>query len=280
MAGDTYKLNFEELERMVAERLEETVRLEFKSQLPESGKNDDLAGSLAAMANSEGGLIIYGIEEDREGRAAVLRPFAVGKSGERLGLVARTAIDEPVALAADYTVDDPGDGGTGYLVAQVPKSDRAPHLVGGKAWGRAGNITTPLTRRQIGELFARTPSFAEEFGLVVGKPGRVLVKANVPFEAGKIETRHDDYLLFENDGDTDVFDADWEWVADGDGTENNEKARVPHVVENPFPLGTLPAGAQTRVMVLSGLGQPMVAVKSRWRDLGGNAREQVWPTVW
>jgi len=54
--------NLEDLERIVQERIEESARLEFKRQLPEPGQNDDLAKDMAAIANTEGGVIIYGIE--------------------------------------------------------------------------------------------------------------------------------------------------------------------------------------------------------------------------
>ena len=47
--------NLEDLKRIVQERLEESARLEFKRQLPEPGKNEDLAKDLAAMAKSGAG---------------------------------------------------------------------------------------------------------------------------------------------------------------------------------------------------------------------------------
>lgn len=281
------QLNFADLDAMVTEKVEETVRLEFKRQLPDTGKNDDLARSLAAMANTEGGSIIYGVEEDDDGRAKALHPFEVGKSADRVTLVAGSAIDEPLLLSNVYAIADERKPELGYLVVTVPKSDRAPHLIDGKAWGRTAKTGVGLSRRHLGELFARSPSFAQEFGLVVGKPGRILVRTeseafqqSTPFEPGKIETQHNHFLVFENDGDTEVFDAVWEWVTEGEGMDDTDESRVPIVSEDPFPLDVLPAGAQARVNVIMAIDTGSVAVRTRWRDVAGNLREAVWPTVW
>lgn len=285
MTDERSKLEFTDLEAMVKERLEETIRLEFKRELPAPGDNEKLAKVLAAMANTDGGSVIYGVEEDEDGRAKALQPFAVGKAAERVTLVAGRAIDEPLLLPDVYSIVDAQNAELGYLVVSVPRSDRAPHFVDGKAWGRTAKTRVTLSRRQVGELFARTPSFAEEFGLVVGRPGRIRVVASseayqqsVPFEAGKIETQRDYFLVFENDGDTAVFDASWEWVPQD--VEEGADASLPFLPNNPFPRDTLPAGANVKVPVIFQMNTGALEVRTRWRDVAGNPREQTWPTVW
>lgn len=86
-----------DLARIVTERLEENTRLEFKRQVPESGKNDHLAKDVAAMANSDGGVIVYGIEEDEAGRAKALAPINLKGAAERVILIAQT-FDEPLTV--------------------------------------------------------------------------------------------------------------------------------------------------------------------------------------
>ncbi len=68
------------------------------------------------------------------------------------------------------------NGEGGFLVVEVPASERAPHLVNGLALGRSAKSNVPLTRRQIGQLLARQPGFAQEFGLVSVRPGRALAR--------------------------------------------------------------------------------------------------------
>lgn len=282
MAENSSQLTFADLKAMVEERLEETIRLEFKRELPDTGKNDDLARMIASMANSDGGIIVYGIEEDGDGRASVLLPFDVSKATERVILVARSVLDEPLSLSSVYSIEDETNPERGYLVVDIPKSERAPHLIDGRAWGRTAKTTVGLSRRQMGELFARSPGFAQEFGLVVGKPGRIYVKAvseayqeSGPFNPNEIRTRHDHFLFFENDGDTDALDVSWEFVADPGKEEN-----MPEVREDSFPLEVMPAGAQVRVRVFIPFDRQSTSVRTRWRDLAGNLHERIWPTTW
>jgi hypothetical protein len=270
--------NLEDLKRIVEQRLEETARLEFKRQLPEPGKNDDMAKDLAAMANTEGGVIIYGIDEDDMGRAKELRPFPVSDAGERVTLVAQNIPDEPVTLGSVRPIALEDGGTLGFLVVEVPRSDRAPHFCQGAAWGRTAKSNAPLTRRRVGELFARSPGFAAEFGLIVGRPGRVLAKqVTEPYQEtdgrGQPRTTRRYYLVFENDGDTDVLDVTWDWVP-----ASVEQAQFPSVSENPFPLDRLHPGVPVRLQVFHYMGEPQnLKVQTCWRDASGVEHEQTWP---
>jgi len=273
--------NLEDLKRIVEERIEESVRLEFKRQLPAAGKNDDLAKDLAAMANTEGGVIVYGIEQDNMGRAKELCPFAVSGASERITLVAQNSLDESLSLATVRSIVSEEGKGLGFLVVEVPRSNRAPHFYQGTAWGRTAKGNAPLTRRRIGELFIRSPGFAEEFGLIVGRPGRVFVKPVAePYEEtdsrGRLKTRRRYYLVFQNDGETDVVDAAWEWI-----TANGPESLLPSALEDPFPLELLQPGVQVRVQVNRAMGEPSnLKVRTRWRDKDGKQREQTWPVTW
>lgn len=273
--------NLEDLKRIVEERIEESARLEFKRQLPEPGKNDDLAKDMTAMANTEGGVIIYGIEQDNTGRAKELRPFSVSGASERVTLVAQNSLDESLTLAAVHSIVSEEEKGLGFLVVEVPRSDRAPHFYQGAAWGRTSKGNAPLTRRRVGELFARSPGFPGEFGLVVGRPGRVFAKAlTEPYQEtdrdGRLQTRDHHYLVFENDGEADVLDAMWEWV-----TANGPESLLPSALEDPFPLELLQPGVQVRVQVHRAMGEPSnPKVRTRWRDKNGEEHEQTWPVTW
>ena len=208
--------NLEDLKRIVEQRLEETARLEFKRQLPEPGKNDDMAKDLAAMANTEGGVIIYGIDEDDMGRAKELRPFPVSDAGERVTLVAQNIPDEPVTLGSVRPIALEDGGTLGFLVVEVPRSDRAPHFCQGAAWGRTAKSNAPLTRRRVGELFAHSSGFAGEFGVVVGPPvviptgGKLLVSLAATMLAkespeGKVAFLTQNALITGKPAETDFF---------------------------------------------------------------------------
>jgi len=270
--------NLEDLNRIVEQRLQETPRLEFKRQLPEPGKNEDMAKDLAAMANTEGGVIVYGIEQDKMGRAKGLRAFAVSGAGERVTLVAQNWLDEPLTLGSVHCIASEDGESLGFLVVEVPRSDRVPHFCRGAAWGRTAKGNAPLTRRRIGELFARSPGFAEEFGLIAARLGRVLVKGLTERyqdtdARGQLRLRQRHSLVFENDGSADVLNVEWEW----DTTALGEGA-LPTVLENPFPLDHMQPGVQVHVLAICSVATAWnLKVQTRWRDTDGKEHKQTWP---
>jgi hypothetical protein len=269
----------DDLKRIVQERLEETIQLEFKRELPPSGKNDDLAKDLAAIANAQGGVIAYGIEQDEAGRAKALHPFPICGAAERVTLVAQT-LDEPLTLSNIDTILAEDSEENGFVVVEIQKSERAPHLFKGIALGRTAKGNAPLTRRQVGELFARSPGFAEEFGLTIGRPGRVIARLDSEAyqetdSSGRLRTRRRYRLLFQNDGDSDVRDVEWEWVSEGDPNT------FPKVFQDPFPLPVFQAGLQLPVTIHASISAPTdLKVRTRWRSSDGKLHEHLWPTTW
>ncbi len=261
--------SLDDLKRVIQERLQEDVQLEFKRQLPESGKNDDIARDLAAMANTEGGVIIYGIGQDDQGCAQSLMPFPVSGAAERVSQVAQT-LDGPLTLTTVFAILSDEEGGSGYLVVEVPCSERAPHLYRGCAWSRTAKGNVPLTRRRVGELFARQPGFAAEFGLALGRPGRVIARLEKEQYQqsdgrGGLRARTQPYLVLLNDGDEDVFDVDWEWLGGS--------AQI--LAQNPFPLDTFQVGLQVRIRVQPSVEtRPDIKVRTQWRDRAGARYEQ------
>jgi hypothetical protein len=272
----------DDLKAIVAERIDENERLEFKRQLPESSKNEDLAKDLAIMANTEGGVIVYGIEEE-DGKAKALAPLDIKGTPERIALISKT-LDEPLTLGRVFTIEADDGGGKGFLVVEVPQSERAPHLYKGLAQGRAGRATAPLTRRQVGDLFARSPGFAEEFGLRVTRPGCVLLRlvreayqeSRKSFGEQQLRTEHRHDLVFENAGESDIFDVNWEWIKDPD-------YELMEPLENPFPVPVMHPRQTVPVRVhppMMGQGSVPLTVRTVWSDAGGEQHERTWPITW
>lgn len=259
-------MTIEDIGRLLEERIEENTRLEFKRHLPESGKNDDLARDIACMANAEGGMIIFGMEEE-DRRAKALAPFRLAGCADRVALIAES-IDEPVHLEQVSAIDD-GDPGSGYLVVEIARSNRAPHVVRGTVWGRTPKGNAPLTRRQIGELYARQEGFTEEFRLITGKPGRLR------FEVTR--SQGDVFFSFENDGDNEIQSADWRWLG------NPPQGRpAPTPFDNPFPVRSLPAGGRLRVRMMGHVNSTFdgLSIETSWTDHHGKWMTSTWPVTW
>jgi hypothetical protein len=264
--------NIDDLERLVRERIEETSRLEFKSRLPDSAKNEDLARDVAAMCNSGGGTIVYGVQEE-EGRACGLIPIALAGVPERIALVAHTSIDEPLAVADIRTIES--GGGEGFIVLTISPSPRSPHFIKGQALGRSARTNVTLTRRQIGELFARSPGFATEFGLTAGRPGRVKVTTGrEPQVASGTSAPWRYHIRFENDGDAAVSAVEWKWTG-------MEPAQAPAIQgTDPFPVEEMQPRSELTVSVLlrtGGIPTNNTRIIVGWTDVRGERHEESWP---
>ncbi|MDT3446197.1 ATP-binding protein [Pseudofrankia sp. BMG5.37] len=88
-----------------------------------------LAGDVAAMANSRGGLVILGMEEDALARAAK----AVGVEAayheiSRMRQIINSLV-APIPRYQIYALEDPDRLGTGFLLLEVPASSAGPHAV-------------------------------------------------------------------------------------------------------------------------------------------------------
>jgi hypothetical protein len=74
--------------------LAETHTFDGKRQLPVQGKNASLAEDVCAMT-VDGGVIIYGLGEDKNKRLTVCAPFELAGTRERIDQVSQTGISEP-----------------------------------------------------------------------------------------------------------------------------------------------------------------------------------------
>lgn len=146
-----------ELERAArAGELVESETLEVKAEI--SGRPGAVATHVCAMTLA-GGLVIYGIGEDQQGRPTVPKPFSLRGQREHVADLVRGGIAEPprVVVHALPLADDPDRG---YLIVEVPASDRAPHqvIVGegeGRYFGRGAAGRRILIEGEIARLYAQ-----------------------------------------------------------------------------------------------------------------------------
>jgi hypothetical protein len=116
----------------------EGLRLEFK--LKENPNTADLskidkraiAEAVSSFANSDGGTLIYGIRSERTGGldvAAELVPIAnVDQFLKNLELVCGLNISPELRLASARVIYATPGSADGFLICEVPRSDRRPHM--------------------------------------------------------------------------------------------------------------------------------------------------------
>ncbi len=161
---DTLKINramwvpqsAEELDRAIAEsRLpHESASYEYERALPAQVNNKDIGIDVAAMS-TEGGIIIYGIDEDRQ--RDVLCDAAGAK--DWISDVVTGELREPPYFDVKL-LPLPTDAEHGFAVVDVPASPRAPHMVEVKGeyryYGRVPGGNTILTESQVAALYERS----------------------------------------------------------------------------------------------------------------------------
>lgn len=119
-----------DVEGLVAAGVTEAADLDFKREL--YGNNDkakrDLCGDVAAQANSGGGLIVLGVDEDDQARASTTP--GVDLSDTEVLRIRTTVADNVHPLPRFDIVPVEGlDPGRGFLLIAVPPSTNAPHAV-------------------------------------------------------------------------------------------------------------------------------------------------------
>jgi hypothetical protein len=194
---------------LVADQVSEDTYLDFKRTLPtrEDRGRHELLADVSAFANSAGGDLVYGIEEDGEGRAAAVVP-QVGNADEearRVQDVLMNGIEPRVPGIQVQTFEVIG----GFvLVIRVPQSWAGPHRVKTNQhfFIREGVRKRQLDVPEIRGLFLRSDQQAtrvrdfrtERLGKILAGeaphrlvPGALLVGHFVPTQAALGDTAVD-----------------------------------------------------------------------------------------
>lgn len=136
--------------------IEETIIFDAKKEIPP--KNSDVAKDVSAMANSAGGVIVFGIEEDVNGRPTIPSPLELKGQRERIDNIIKTSISE-VPVFSVSAIESEADSSKGYLVLIIPPSERAPHMVVVKNdrryYGRGETGNYVLSEPEIARLYER-----------------------------------------------------------------------------------------------------------------------------
>lgn len=125
--------------------------LDIKREIkPGDSGNKEAAKDIASFA-VDGGLLIYGVDENRDPSSAgapQLAPMPLANQAERLDGITRTRIDPPLSVRIT-PIHAAANDGTGYLLVLVPKSPVAPHMVDYKYYGRDAVTKRPLANTEV-----------------------------------------------------------------------------------------------------------------------------------
>lgn len=151
-------LTLELIEKAIEAGLEETADFDMKRVVPnlkEDKSKQEIAKDIAAMANSGGGWIIYGVGEGASDIAGSIHPCEWTATEEQQMLnIAYTKIDPPV-VGLEFNKISCGENSDKKLVLMhIPDSVDAPHFArveknNFSAPRRNGPHTKPMTYRDI-----------------------------------------------------------------------------------------------------------------------------------
>lgn len=190
-----------DVQALVAERAQEGAHLDLKRDLPGSdgGARHELLADISAFANSSGGDVIYGIDEDDEGRAREVVP-QVANADEQVRRVLDTLMNGVEPRIPGLQVHPVGVNDGFVLVVRIPQSWAGPHRVKSNQhfFIREGLRKRQLDMPEIRGLFLRSDQQAQKIRdfrterlgkLVAGEaphpllPGPLLVVHLVPTQA-------------------------------------------------------------------------------------------------
>ena len=149
-------MNWRDLEQRISQG--ENLHTEFKR---EGIRTDDLAAELVAFANTDGGLLIFGVDDNRE-IVAVTEP---DRLAQQIDQVAYGNCQPPLTVLSE-TVRTPD--GKVLLVVRVPKGDLRPYRTRkGDYFIRTSSGKRRASRQELLRLFQAPESFYYEETLIL-----------------------------------------------------------------------------------------------------------------
>jgi hypothetical protein len=173
-ASDIYERILEEgqkaIENFIIDRKSEELFLDFKrsrdngngNRLNDTDRNN-LAKAISGFGNSEGGVVIWGVDCSKDEEGADVAKFKVPiENVKRFTSWLENAVSgctiPPHSGVKNHpiTIDNEGNG---YVVTYIPKSDNAPFQMVGKLqyFIRAGSSFVPTPHQVLAGMFGRRP---------------------------------------------------------------------------------------------------------------------------
>ncbi len=248
---------------LVEERIEEGQRLEYKRQLDleTPKKRCEAAKDVSGLANAQGGLLIYGVEEEEQedGRRIPVRPMPLSDGDARSRL--EDVVDSAVHPALNFEARQiEAEGGGYFLVVRAFPHLGVPHMVDGygemRCYLRVGLKTRPMQQHELttayaeaaggesraAERLARLPLIVRPEGVVLAspetnrEPGLWLGTLALPIDAPDplLPMLGADGRAFPDDGDyvrwsrSQQIGLSLEWDADGYHSDREQDGQLTH----------------------------------------------------
>jgi len=156
----------------------ESVHLDFKRgdslyfKEGKADKREELAKDISAFANSDGGILVYGIEE-QDHRAHELT-FVDETRVSKLGIedVLKNRIRKNIKGIGIHYILIENDPKQLIVAFNIPRSNDAPHMVGNKFYKRFQTLSAPMEEYEVRDSYFRTSKPVLQLDIQTERSGR------------------------------------------------------------------------------------------------------------
>lgn len=153
----------EDIDNLLAQRATENLHLEFKTKRNTTspdlicGLDVNISKAISGFANSEGGVLVVGIDAPSQGTVSKQPVSALSQLEVNAnGYVSRATsfVVEGVLIKKVFSNPSRDEG---YLIIYIPQSDLAPHRSqkDSKYYLRSGESFVPMEHYQVADIFGR-----------------------------------------------------------------------------------------------------------------------------
>ncbi|MDB5258441.1 MAG: putative DNA-binding protein [Chitinophagaceae bacterium] len=148
-----------DIESLITNEVEESIYLDFKESAAldkTDGKRKEISKDVSSFANSDGGIIIYGIKEENHKASAL--SFINGNvyTKEWLEQVINSGVQRHIPDLKIFPIRQDGKIENTIYIIKVPKSSEAPHISKDKRFYKRFNFeSVALDEYEIRELYNR-----------------------------------------------------------------------------------------------------------------------------
>jgi len=173
-----------DLQQLITSQAEESLHLDFKASgsLDKTDKKKaEIGKDISAMANADGGTIIYGMSEVAHVATALSPIDGNIFTKEWLEQVLQTQISPKIAGLEIFPIRVDGHIGQSAYVVRVPASNLAPHMASDKRYYRRYNFeSVPMEDYEVRNLFQRVQKAELEIADMLIENAGVSLQAMVP----------------------------------------------------------------------------------------------------
>jgi hypothetical protein len=152
--------SIDDITALIANEAEESVHLDFKAAGSLSKKDErkkmEIAKDVSAFANSDGGIIVYGIEEQNHKAYAISYIDGNTYTKEWLEQVIQDNIQRKIEGLQIFPIRDKGDISKTIYVVKIPRSSNTPHMSADKCYYKRNNFrSVKMEEYEVRDLFYR-----------------------------------------------------------------------------------------------------------------------------